>query len=454
MALWCVATALSLATPMMGSAAAAADVTLVRLMSEEIRRDGGRYVCRVFWQINFCILMSSCCLSSCCAWRKHEVLKSTRACLYAAVCPCHSCQLNALKGYNNKITRLLADRKVMEFIKAFPTIFHCSTQDIRGEVHTASLCENWRPELLQLEQQSASQARPSTPQEETVVKEAPPAAAVHLCSVCQCAFSSRNRLFQHVKLMRADDAGHLSCVEAEGSGEAQSVGARSGGPLGQRERQRERDEAEAERRRERVLEDECVRALRRRACKESNRHTVSKAPPTRCATVPFVGLLLFRIGDRRLAAEGRGAGGAVTCAGGGVPFSDSDAARWRESMVYHAAQQQQCTELTNDHAYLVWLCTQPQVKRALHLLLRGTIDCVHLLQNVFSYYENRLASAGHVFAQALCQLGFIYAGKVCVYIYTMQRGTDFLRFLAAAPLDDDDSAQGGVGRPVAFSGEA
>ena len=57
----------------------------------------------------------------------------------------------ATRSYNNKITRLLADRKVMEFIKAFPTIFHCSTQDIRGEVHTASLCENWRPELLQLD---------------------------------------------------------------------------------------------------------------------------------------------------------------------------------------------------------------------------------------------------------------------------------------------------------------
>ena len=211
--------------------------------------------------------------------------KHARFC--CCVSPCRSCQLNALKGYNNKITRLLADRRIMEFIKSFPTIFHCSTQDVRGQVHTASLCEHWRSELLQLQQQAASQApRPSTPREATVVTEAPSAAGVHLCSVCQGAFSSRNRLFQHVKLMRTDDAGHLSCVEARSS-EAQRAGAGSGGRLGQRERERESDERAAERRREMVLEDECFRALRRRECKESKRHTFSKqCSPKPPLTVP------------------------------------------------------------------------------------------------------------------------------------------------------------------------
>jgi hypothetical protein len=174
-------------------------------------------------------------------------------------------------------------------------------------LHKVSLCENWRFHLRMLEETHAPLPHKSDVSraiEQAVTTSSTGIAAGHICSVCDRAFSSRNKLFQHV-----NDFKGTSCLSA-----AAAAAAAGSAPSAELTRTPPPPPPPV-----RLLEEECVRALRGRKCKETKRKAAAAA------------------------AEGGGAGGAVA--------SCSNAR-------------------TGDYGYVVWLCSQPQVKRALHLLLR------------------------------------------------------------------------------------
>jgi hypothetical protein len=167
------------------------------------------------------------------------------------------------------------------------------------------LCENWRFHLRMLEETNAPLPHKSDVSraiEQAVTTSSTAIAAGHTCSVCDRAFSSRNRLFQHINEFRGTSCLSAAAATAGSAPSHSAELARTPPPPPVR-----------------LLEEECVRALRGRKCKETKRKAAA------------------------VAAEGGTAGGAVA--------SCSNAR-------------------TGDYGYVVWLCSQPQVKRALHLLLR------------------------------------------------------------------------------------
>ena len=198
-------------------------------------------------------------------------------------------------------SRLLSDRKLLEFLKSFPDIFICEPAGTNCHIHKVSLCENWRFHLRMLEGTQAPLPHKSDVSraiEQAVTTSSTGIAAEHICSLCDRAFSSRNRLFQHVNEFRG-----ASCLSA-------AAAAAGSAPSHSAELARTPPPPPV-----RLLEEECVRALRGRKCKETKRKA------------------------------------AAAAAEGGAVGSCSNAR-------------------TGDYAYVVWLCSQPQVKRALHLLLR------------------------------------------------------------------------------------
>ena len=136
----------------------------------------------------------------------------------------------------------------------------------------------------------------------------------------------------------------------------------------------------------------CADVSARKAKGTHSQNSALQSPPLPCPRRP----LTFQNFCRRLAAAGGRAGGGVTfsdpeispCRRLGREGIAHNTAPERRGSLFHADPHErtkpnaassddapspriapQATD--NDHAYLVWLCTQPQVTRAQHLLLRG-----------------------------------------------------------------------------------
>ena len=123
-------------------------------------------------------------------------------------------------------SRLLSDRKLLEFLKSFPDIFICEPAGTNCHIHKVSLCENWRFHLRMLEETQAPLPHKSDDSpaiEQAVTTSSTGIAAGHICSVCDRAFSSRNRLFQHVNEFRGTSCHSAAAAAAAGSDPSNSA---------------------------------------------------------------------------------------------------------------------------------------------------------------------------------------------------------------------------------------